>query len=499
MAIEAVKIKLAHHKAENNEDVDVYVVTFDERLKPLQDYLEERFQELDHNKLKFCHFNDLKRKIDDQMMNNTSHYENSCTNNIEERSYISIDMQCQDSDNEGTTEEDGFTCENTMHQLDDSNSRNEIEKNLELNQSEFLQRKREQFQSTIESIVEKLNEQDDRKSIIMIDELPLNLVASSRVIKVNNKKQLQYHVDMSYLNKFKNVEFILCIKPWGFDDAFKEYEFKLPSEPRENQHYHILKNMYRNNQAILEFKRFHQVNDPCWRRKGYPTIESNQEVLPQLLDPPNDVGVIWIHLWLESDSTKKVYFDKISSHLRKINGQITILYGGKRRAEPKQTAETFFSEYSNNGIPLNEPCEEFDFNGTEADVILYFSDGVLSLQTISRARQLLIIVSEDISKNYRDEFFSMVCYLPHWSWPITQYLGIDHFMTNEEQECIKLMNNAVKKNIVEKYLVKKLVHVNTSKVIKLVMLILLMVLFSSIWGIYNLWSAMYRTVNPIDP
>ena len=55
---------------------------------------------------------------------------------------------------------------------------------------------------------------------------------------------------------------------------------------------------------------------------------------------------------------------------------------------------------------LQEPIEEFDFNGKEASVIVYFSDGALNVQSMSRARQLLIIVTD-----YRYVWTSM--YIPY--------------------------------------------------------------------------------------
>ena len=50
MAIEVVRIKSANHLIDG-EATNVYVVAFDERLKPLEEDLKEKFQDLDCNKL----------------------------------------------------------------------------------------------------------------------------------------------------------------------------------------------------------------------------------------------------------------------------------------------------------------------------------------------------------------------------------------------------------------------------------------------------------------
>ena len=58
LGVEAVKIKMAHHD-EKNEDTEVYVVAFDERLTQLADQLEQKFSDVDRSKLNFCHFFNL--------------------------------------------------------------------------------------------------------------------------------------------------------------------------------------------------------------------------------------------------------------------------------------------------------------------------------------------------------------------------------------------------------------------------------------------------------
>ena len=475
-----VKIKSANHLKEGDA-VDVYVISFDERLKPLEEDLKARFKGLDCNKLEFCHFNELKRKINDQGNSD----ENLSTDNLfqDRQSYISIDIH---------QENDHQVIENSQSKI-----RDEIEE-LKLSQAEYLQLLKEQFKSKLESIANTLNNSGN-KSIIMIDELPLHLVASGvledagerkifnnflRFCKNRKTEYAQYHVDLSYLKKYENIEFVLSIKPWGFSENCKEYEIRFPLEAWDNQHYHILKNAYRNNQAIFNFKRFYQANDPCQTRRGYPAIETNQEVLPSLLDPPNDVGVIWAHLWVESIYSKKVYFDKISSHLKKIDGTIAILYGGLTREKINQTAEKFYMDYSKDGLQLQKPCEEFDFNGKEADVIVYFTDGILNLQTISRARQLLIIVSEDTTSiKYRDEILGGI-------WDNKKTWIIDA-LYNEFYLCTKIMNEAAKKN-----LLKKLIHVSKLKIIMLIILSLLRFLLVPFVMYYNCIQFIFCRIQP---
>ena len=207
-----------------------------------------------------------------------------------------------------------------------------------MKQTEYLQLLKEQFKSKLESISNILNN-FGKKSIIMIDEIPLHLVASG-ALKVAGARNIhniflcfcknrkpecaQYHVDLSYLKKYENIEFVLSIKPWGFSSTspellplflessenYEEYQKKFPLEQWGNQHYQILKNVYCSNQVILNFKRFYQANDPCKTRRGYTAIETIQETLPPILSPPNDVGVIWAQLWIESEQSKKFILTK---------------------------------------------------------------------------------------------------------------------------------------------------------------------------------------------
>ena len=129
-----VKIKSANHLKEGNA-VDVYVITFDERLKPLEEDIKARFKGLDCNKLEFCHFNELKRKINDQGNSD----ENLSTDNLfrDRQSYISIDIH---------QENDHQVIENSQFKI-----RDETEQ-LKLSQTEYLQLLKEQFKSKFESI-----------------------------------------------------------------------------------------------------------------------------------------------------------------------------------------------------------------------------------------------------------------------------------------------------------------------------------------------------------
>ena len=144
-----VKIKSANH-LKNGYAANVHVIAFDDRLKPLEEDLKERLQDLDCNKLEFCHFNELKRKFVCQGNINV----NTSTNNIvqERTGHISIDFH-QEND----------------HQLED----------LKLSQTEFLQLKKEQFKSELEYIANGLNNCGN-KSILLIDELPLHLESALR-------------------------------------------------------------------------------------------------------------------------------------------------------------------------------------------------------------------------------------------------------------------------------------------------------------------------------
>ena len=120
----------------------------------------------------------------------------------------------------------------------------------------------------------------------MIDELPLHFVVT-KALKTDLICQY-YDVDLSFLKKFKNVEFVLCIKPWGMSKKFSKYEITSFEDPDGDQLYKSLNKIYRCNDAIKNFLRYYQENDPCKVRRGYPEVDAH----------PTQIGELGGYVWI---------------------------------------------------------------------------------------------------------------------------------------------------------------------------------------------------------
>ena len=255
----------------------------------------------------------------------------------------------------------------------------------------------EEFQSILIGICEALNN-SQKKFIIMLDEVSLNLTCK----KTTEKNKETYAVNFSYLEHFTNVHIVLCMNPSGY--IVKNFNLTYPKRNKQ-QHYHVLKSRYRNTRPILEFLREFQKNDPDRRFNGYPSIQYEKvlkkESLPPVLDPPG-YGVIWIPCGFGNDAEEKTLQEvrKVLLDLKDEQASVSILYHDplEGKSNSKILAQKLF-----NGTTLKSwrgPHGALGFNGAESSVIVYFVDGYLDIQAMSRARQLLIIVSHGLYLNH---------------------------------------------------------------------------------------------------
>ena len=186
-----------------------------------------------------------------------------------------------------------------------------------------------------------------------------------------------------------------------------------------DQLYKILTLRHRNNQMILKFLIFWQQFG--WNPYCFPRIENedilDSEYLPPLLEGL-DHGVIWIPLKSskENDDTIEEKINDIFREIKEvteISSSVAILYDENKELAKriKNLNKKFFGPY-----------EEFKFNGREADIVIHVSSIDLDIQTLSRARRLLIVVSD---QDYHNQ----------WTY------GSENF---------KAMNIAVKNNLVKK-------------------------------------------------
>ena len=288
--------------------------------------------------------------------------------------------------------------------------------------------------TTICQIMKEFN----KTSIIMLDEVPLRL-ASKRTTK-NGKTS--FDVDFSYLANYDNVHFVICIRPSG--TRTKNFSLIFPSN-ENGQFYQLLHNRHRSSINILRFLTFYQLNLPKEFDSGYLGIDFKEILdeasLPPTLDPPG-YGVIWIPSGVGAQE-ENIALDKVIEILATLQGEpsVSILYtfeDSKRMADSLFTSNDAVSWNSNQPNIVtqvatclhalivgkwNGPHHMATFNGAESSVIIFFCDGYLEIQSMARARQLLVIVTCG-EKSWNDS----LNYMKH----------------------VKPMNEAVKKNLVRK-------------------------------------------------
>ena len=234
---------------------------------------------------------------------------------------------------------------------------------------------------TICEMMKKFN----KTSIIMLDEV--SLYHTCRKSTENGKTF--FHVDFSYLAKYDNIHFVICMRPWGTKS--KNFNLIFPIN-LESQLYQLLKNRHRSNIEILRFLKFYQKNLPQEYPHKWQNIDLEEVLdessLPPVLDPPG-YGVIWIPCGLGAQEEKKA-LDKVKDILAILIGEpsVSILYDFH---DSKRLAENLFR--ANNRGTWNGPHYVDSFNGTESNVIINICDGFLDIEDLARARQLLIILT----------------------------------------------------------------------------------------------------------
>ena len=277
-------------------------------------------------------------------------------------------------------------------------------------------RSTEEVKSVLMTVAEVLNKRK-RKVIVMIDEIAI--FNTCKGIGKPSSARRSYEVDFSYLRQYENVHFIICLRPFASED----FILKLPAKQR-GQLYKILDLRHRNALAILKFMRFWQENDPI---SASPSIQNEQildkESLPPLIEGLEH-GVIWIplinnlHKFCLSAQEKTFLFKSINDNLQKIKNQmsVAILYSRSDHKLAEKIKEIKEENY------FLGPYEDHEFNGKEAEVIIYVTSENLRMQTMARARRLLILVTHPGYSGY-------------WK---------------DDSESVKVMNSAIEQKVVQK-------------------------------------------------
>ena len=123
------------------------------------------------------------------------------------------------------------------------------------------------------------------------------------------------------------------------------------------------------------------------------------EMLPPPLIPTGYNGsVIWVRTipHVEDEAIDNIcnllLFKDLGQHQGERNPSIAILHNKKKS---KTLAKKLIQKNSN----WSGPHEDANYNGSEADAIVYICDGSMNIQTLARARRLLIILTCDTECN----------------------------------------------------------------------------------------------------
>ena len=227
-----------------------------------------------------------------------------------------------------------------------------------------------------------------KTSIIMIDEIYIQIFDEYHNEKKTSDGTPLFDLDFSYLSEYTKVHFIINLCPSIFDTSSNNFQVQLLHQEK-NQYAHLFSQRHRNAEEIKKFLDFLQAE--FLGRTGYCKIEDNEyvgkESLPHTFE--NCPGVIWVPVNNDQQALDTV--ENTLKDLYKNNNEpsIAILYDRE-----KELAEKL--------IERNEkwsgPHDEHNFNGAEADVVVFFTgydQNEGRLQACARARRLLIIVTHE--------------------------------------------------------------------------------------------------------
>ena len=302
----------------------------------------------------------------------------------------------------------------------------------------------EDFKQSMIIIAEKLNGNNNNKTIVMIDELRIDCTfkkskskekkkqggggrrssltgknmfdVSSRSLlaAINDCGNVTYKVDFSYLSEYENVHFIISLQPQAGFGA--DFEIIFPTD-QISQYYQILKNRHRHTLQILEFLKFYHENN-SGNRAGLLKIDLEDDfdveeaALPPVLEDLDHYGVIWLPLKTDYfhalESVIESEASEVNTIIQKLIGKpFTIIQKLMGIGKPSSIVILCDSKNAGN-LALIEgmkkvnpdyggPFEVGEFNGIEADIILYLChyNEQFSIASMARARRLLILVTWD--------------------------------------------------------------------------------------------------------
>ena len=197
-------------------------------------------------------------------------------------------------------------------------------------------------------------------------------------------------IDLSYLTKYKNVNFVLCLNPKG------KRNFNFYENPNAYQHYQILKYRHRNAKKILEFLIFFQKSQKgtSYLKMSKKASLSENALPPVYCEPPiASCGVIWIDVSFDHGDEFRFEYGLLKANeiLEKLNTKCVaaLVHDNEQQVDEIDKFE------------LPKDVEKLDvhfgdeFNGSEADVVVVAVKkiGSYTMDSFSRARRLLIIIT----------------------------------------------------------------------------------------------------------
>ena len=250
----------------------------------------------------------------------------------------------------------------------------------ELGQLDEFDNGPEDFKDTLMSVANLLN-QSNKTHIILIDEVDLKNVISNSPEKYRNVLD----VDLSYVTEYENVHFIFCLRPASYGN--NNFTISCMSQ-QSNQRFFYLQNVHRNAGEIQKLIRnFQNQIDP--EAEGHPKMEEVMDFkkLPPPLKPPDFKRcVIWIPTIqsVEDDALEKI--DDLLSSIPVNDDEIAILHTNKN-------SKVLARKLKQRNKKRSGPHEDINYNGGEADVVVFITDGSLNIQTLARTRRMLIIMT----------------------------------------------------------------------------------------------------------
>jgi hypothetical protein len=227
--------------------------------------------------------------------------------------------------------------------------------------------------------------QSGKTHVILFDEVNLKNVLSQDSSIENNLE-----VDLSYISEYKNIHFIFCLRP--AKEGFNDFTISFPSL-QSNQYFVYLRTNYRNTEAIQRLITKFQSHIHA-KSEGYALMGDIplDDMLPHPLIPSGYLScVIWVPTIpsVEDEALEKIYslllFEDLDELQDEETPSVVILYTNK---PSKNLARMLIQK----NVTWHGPLEDINYNGSEADVVI-ISDDNLNIQTLARARRLLIILT----------------------------------------------------------------------------------------------------------